>query len=318
MPEGRFLVATPPQPGAIAIIDVFDPPDSLVRTLTPRELDVGAMRLVDFAGVDTGLLARLTSTTWRLMPHGGPRVVQRLAGWLREQGLRATPATAIDPRVRYPEASDEVEACMLAALARDPSPLAIDLLLDQPRRWRAAEGSALTDKDRARSARLNRLLDPPLVVLAGPPNVGKSTLSNRLLGRDMAIATDVAGTTRDYIAATIDLGGLIVRWCDTPGLRATDDPVELKAIELAAGLMTQAAYLVAITDHAHDWPRLPREPDLRVGSKSDLGGRGDADISLSAATGDGVAALVERVREALVPASDHADGGRWIFDDGLA
>jgi GTP1/Obg family GTP-binding protein len=119
----------------------------------------------------------------------------------------------------YPEASDRFEALMLAALARAQSPLAIDLLLDQPRRWRRIRRARrqLSEEDLARSTRLNRLIEPPVAVLAGQPNVGKSTLSNALLGRAMSIAYDMPGTTRDYTAGWIDLAGLVVSWHDTPG-----------------------------------------------------------------------------------------------------
>jgi tRNA modification GTPase len=211
--------------------------------------------------------------------------------------------------------ADRFEALALAALARARSPLAVDLLMDQPRRWRLQP--ALSEEDEARSRRLNRLIDPPMVVLAGPPNVGKSTLSNALLGRSMSIAHDQPGTTRDYTAALFDLVSLVVRWHDTPGLRTTDDPIEGKAIELAGRMMASADVLIAMTDAEHDWPTLPREADLRIAGKADLGVRSDSDLSVCGLDGRGLAELAAVVRDRLVPREDLADPGTWRFDPRL-
>jgi tRNA modification GTPase len=155
--------------------------------------------------------------------------------------------------------------------------------------------------------------------LAGPPNVGKSTLSNALVGRSMSIAVDMPGTTRDYTAARIELAGLVVNWHDTPGLRKTGDAIEAKAIDLARRLMAHADLLIAVTDTEHDWPILPREPDVRLASKADLAGRGDADVSISALTGDGVSELVRLVRDRLLPPDDciAARERPWLFDERL-
>ena len=252
------------------------------------------------------------------MPHGGARVVQRLATWLVEHGVEpAVVGTghAIDASTLFPEAADRYEALMLGAVARAASPLAIDLLLEQPARWRT--GTRLTDADRLRARRLNRLLEPPVVVVAGPANVGKSTLSNTLVGRSISIATDRPGTTRDYTSGRVDLGGLVVWWHDTPGLRDTDDAVERRAVELAGELMRRADFLIAMTDADHGWPALPRRADLRLAGCCDRGERADADLSVSAVRGDGIAELVGTVRDRRVPPADLAHPGPWLFDDGL-
>ena len=71
-----------------------------------------------------------------------------------------------------------------------------------------------------------RLREGFVVVLAGPPNAGKSTLLNALAKRDVAIVSAVPGTTRDAIEVRCDLGGLPVTFVDTAGLRASADPIE--------------------------------------------------------------------------------------------
>ncbi len=202
---------------------------------------------------------------------------------------------------------------------------------------------SLSEEDRARSRCLNRLIDPPLVVVVGAANVGKSTLSNALFGRSMSITADRPGTTRDYTSGRIELAGLVVDWHDTPGLRATDDPIERKAIDLARSLIEHADLLIALTDHEHEWPQLPRDPDLRVLNKIDLlpsppgrgagvsagdhatgrsavadsPWRGEGLISISALQQTGLPQLVTAVRDQLIPPADLQHPGPWLFDDRL-
>ena len=318
----RVLVATAPSPGAIGVIQLHGDVGSLLVAATGIDSwPVGRVSLARIAGIDDGLVARLTPECAQIMPHGGPRVRQRLTRWLVEHGAVERDASIEDPCDLYPEAADRIEALMLVTLARAASPLALDLLLDQPRRWH--DVTAITAEDRARAKRLHRLIEPPLVVLAGPPNVGKSTLSNALLGRAMSITADLPGTTRDYTSGRIELAGLVVDWYDTPGLRATGDPLEREAQEIASLLIERADCLVAMRDHLQGWPTLKRAPDFRVINKIDLasGSRGATDhgvYGISALRGDGVERLVRAVRDTLVSPADLAHPGPWLFDARLA
>ena len=85
-------------------------------------------------------------------------------------------------------------------------------------------------------------------VICGPVNAGKSTLYNALVGRDAAIVTDVAGTTRDVLCETVALGAVTLRLYDTAGLRDTDDPVEGIGVERAARAMEDAELILAVLD----------------------------------------------------------------------
>ncbi len=310
-------------PGAIAIVQLHgDVVPLLLQVTSVSDWPIGRMRLVNLAGVDEGLAVRLGESIAQFMPHGGIRVIERLMQKLLELGVKLQRVVDADPKALYPEAADSYEAMALAALARAASPQAIDLLLRAPAAWRALQGQPLSEMEQARSQRLNRLIDPPLVVVAGPPNVGKSTLSNLLLGRSMSLAVDMPGTTRDYTSALIELRGLVVRWHDTPGIRRSDDPIEMKAIELARVLIEQADLLVSISDAENDWlgpPDLPRKADLMVVNKVDIAGRSDGDLQVSARTGEGIADLVQVVRDVLVPPEDTAAviPERWIYDPRL-
>lgn len=85
-------------------------------------------------------------------------------------------------------------------------------------------------------------------VIAGKPNVGKSTLMNMLLGYDRSIVTDIAGTTRDVIEETAKLGELTLRLSDTAGIRETDNPVEQLGVELARKRLESCALIMAVFD----------------------------------------------------------------------
>jgi len=316
--SATYTIATARSPGAIAIIQLHgDDVRVVLRKITGIDKwPVGQMKLVSIGGVDEGLVGRVNHHVAQLMPHGGPRVVQRLVSQLIELG--AQPSTQImNPSWLFPEALDDYEAIMLQTLATAASTLAIAPLLAQPAIWRS--GLRPTDEDIVRSRRLSRLLNPPLVVVAGQPNVGKSTLINALAGRSVSISQDAPGTTRDYTAVQLDLGGVTVRWHDTPGLRETDDTIEARAITLAQRLLEQADCLLALADSEHDWPAWPREPDLRVGTKADLAYRDDADLCVSAMTGDGQVTLVEQIRDTLVSPADIAAAMHrpWVFDERL-
>lgn len=312
-----LLPATASSPGAIAILQLIGEVEPVLRRLTGRSSwPVAAAGTASLGGIDLGLVARPAPDVAQVMPHGGPRVVQRLVERLVECG--AEPVNSIDEvpaEALFPEAADAVEALTLAALARAASPLAVDLLLDQPRRFRSNPNPDAEDLQRSR--RLDRLIEPPRVALAGPANVGKSTLSNALLGRCMSIEADQPGTTRDYTWGRIDLAGLVVDFHDTPGLRAESDQVERRAVDLARDLLQNAALVIALTDHFQDWPTLDRPADLRVANKCDLARRNDADLSVSARTGEGIEQLVRTIRDRLVPPEDLEHPGPWVFDDRL-
>ncbi len=109
-----------------------------------------------------------------------------------------------------------------------------------------------------------RLRDGVTVVVAGRPNAGKSSLLNRLAGRDVAIVTDVPGTTRDLIEVQLDLSGLPVTLVDTAGLRETEDVVEREGVERARRRAASADLVLWVTDSRA--PDAPEEGELPPGT----------------------------------------------------
>lgn len=144
-----------------------------------------------------------------------------------------------------------------------------------------------------------RIRDGYEVAIVGRPNAGKSTLLNALAGREAAITSEVAGTTRDVIEVRMDLGGLPVTLLDTAGLRESDDRVEAIGIERALQRASQADLRIFLLDGS-DVPLLPPGPnDLLVSGKADLGTSAGSTLAVSGLTGAGLDQLVAAVTDIL-------------------
>ena len=141
------------------------------------------------------------------------------------------------------------------------------------------------------------------VALVGRPNVGKSSLLNRLSRRERAIVTDLPGTTRDLLESEIVLEGVPITLLDTAGIRSTNDAVEQLGIARSHDALASADLVVLLFDLTDGWTdedqalreRIPADvPHLLVGNKADLSDAVvSADVNLSAVTGVGEAQLVQ-------------------------
>jgi tRNA modification GTPase len=155
----------------------------------------------------------------------------------------------------------------------------------------------------AESASLERLAHEPVVVLAGRPNAGKSTLLNALAGHDRAVVSPIAGTTRDVLSAEVNLPRGIIRIIDVAGVEEThisstgahaDIDREMRTRALRAVEEADVVVLVRdITDPRENVP-LPRDPDLIVHTKADLQ-QDHAELLVSAKTGLGLDHLRHRL-----------------------
>ena len=159
------------------------------------------------------------------------------------------------------------------------------------------------------------------VVIAGRPNVGKSSLLNRLLGEKRAIVTSIPGTTRDFIEETFDLGGIPVRLTDTAGLRPPEDAIEKEGIDLVWQRLETADAVLVLLDGSAELTADDREllakitdkPLLPVLNKSDLPPRLEEEslkgllhegtppaIRISAKYGDGIDRLTAALRDLVL------------------
>jgi len=173
------------------------------------------------------------------------------------------------------------------------------------------------------------------VVIAGRPNVGKSSLLNRLLGEKRAIVTPVPGTTRDFIEEAISIDGIPVRLTDTAGIRLPEDAIEKEGIDLLWERLHSAdAVLVlldgstALTPEDHEFfEKIHEKPMLPVINKSDLPQRLDGKVlqsllpkttppavRISAKYGDGIDRLMAAIREMVLATPAEETAGIMIAD----
>lgn len=196
----------------------------------------------------------------------------------------------------------------------------LDLLSEYGLRERIAGLAQDVDALVTEASQAIALTRAPTVVIGGAPNAGKSSLLNRLTGRDSAIVTHVPGTTRDVLRERIELGGVQLELVDTAGLRDTDDIVEAEGVRRARHELGQADLLLFVIDGSSDATRdadaLRRTHDIEtllqdghadrvlfVINKVDRTGetaRALPDVAMvSAMTGDGMDALRGILRERL-------------------
>ena len=366
MKDTIAAISTPPGRGGIGIVRVSGPRASEVATAVigrlpePRVATSARFLAGDGETLDTGLALWFPAPrsftgedTLELQGHGGPVVLDRVAGRMISLGARPARPGEFTERAflngKLDLAQAEAVADLIDAATHEAARLARrsldgalservdaavaelvqirtfvegsldfpdeevpdlpgDLLSERLDRVRAAVAAA-----RGTAARGNLLREGFGVVIVGRPNVGKSSLLNRLVGRERAIVTEVPGTTRDTLQEPVQVDGLPLRVVDTAGLHRSEDPVERIGIERTWAAVDEADAVLAVVDDRRGLEdadrsilgRLPdRLPRILVHNKIDLTGAraGEWDsgtghrIRLSAKTGEGVDRLCERLK----------------------
>jgi hypothetical protein len=313
--EVTWRVGSAAPPGALAIIELRGASaDALDVALARLGLGAGLHRArhVDLLGIDQGMLVRWSQRVAHMTPHAGPAVLRAICDRLGELGVPQwqPPRGDVDPRD-----SDSLRRAIAEALGRARSPDAVDLLLDQPRRW------GETRDEHPRPDVLRRLIEPPLIVALGRPNIGKSTLVNALAGRNVSITADTPGATRDHVGVALDLAGIAAHYFDAPGIDDGDEGVgvDAEARDAALTLAERADLVLLCTD-----PGAPPIAWAGAGSartvclRSDLRDEGwnpawRCDAVVSARLGRGLGDLVRVMRNALVPPEVLGDPRPWRF-----
>lgn len=212
----------------------------------------------------------------------------------------------------------------------------IDAAIDYPEELEEDVFSALPEGIRAARAEIDSLISGGMasrmvregarIAILGRPNAGKSSLFNAMLGEDRAIVTPEAGTTRDILEGTLLINGITARLFDTAGLREADSAAESIGISRARDIVDRADLLLIAMDGgdavSHEERRLLASPGrkLAVICKSDLSDGASAfalakdlakeygveAIGVSAVTGEGVGALIDRIAELIAPECESA------------
>jgi tRNA modification GTPase len=264
---------------ALEDIDGFRP--ARAGEFTRRALANGKLDLVAVEGLGDLIAAETETQRRQALAQFRGALSARVENW-RERLISVL--ASLEASIDFVDEEDVPEDLLpvVAAIARE--------LADEIR-------NALKDAERG-----ERLREGFVVALAGPPNVGKSTLLNRIARRDVAIVTDVPGTTRDAIEVALDLGGVPVVLVDTAGVRETRDPVEAEGVRRALARASAADLMLWLVE-ANDSPgaaapaarhtRVIRTKGDRIDSATQRRLRDGGQLVISAKTDSGVDQLLE-------------------------
>ncbi len=213
----------------------------------------------------------------------------------RKQAVRVFSGALGEVVDRWRSALIRAAALLEATIDFADEDVPVDVTPEVRELMRMVRDEMIKESDGVRVA--ERLRDGFEVAIIGAPNVGKSTLLNRLAGRDVAITSEVAGTTRDVIEVRLDLDGLPVTLLDTAGLRDTDDIVEGIGVQRAKDRAHDADIRVHMMSDEFFEPHDVGSSDIFVRAKADL--LDDETGAVSGKTGAGVDQLVDNIAAIL-------------------
>jgi tRNA modification GTPase len=273
-----------------ALSDFADVRPAEPGEFTRRAFENGKLDLTEAEGLDDLIHADTDRQRRQALRQLKGLLGDKARDW-RAQIIEAS--ALIEAGIDFSDEGDVPAELMAPALAR------IKTLLGEIQEVLAAQG------------RSERLREGLVVAIAGPPNVGKSTLMNQLARREVAIVSPHAGTTRDIIEVQLDLEGYPVTVIDTAGIRETDDPVEREGVRRARARAAEADLVLWMIDAQHEQsPQGGAAPLWTVRNKIDLDvvradspkprqtgiigqeRRLGSDLGISASRGDGIAELI--------------------------
>jgi len=319
--------------GAIATIQICgDSAKGILEKLFKPlpELKVGEIRVGTITDgnqpIDQVTIGCEGRDTFAINCHGNPLIVERIMQLLKQQGVELLTAEQLLCKI-----SAESNTIALEAKLTLPKVKTIEgtkIILNQ-----IDSGLSASAKNWLRNNNLHHIASEAeniiaagqiarliifgcRIVLAGPPNTGKSTLLNRLCGKQKAIVTDIKGTTRDWVSADFHIGPLAVELVDTAGLDerlADDDDIDKSAQQMAAEILNQADLVLLVLDNSQPAPHLTKslteklagKKILTVLNKSDLPARFDPaklppelsnTVPISAKLGTGIEHLCNEIK----------------------
>lgn len=268
--------------GSVAVIRAVE--HRILQTRLAREAEAGEFTKralmndrLDLAQVEgLGDLVEAETEAQRLQAqHVFSGALSKKMGQFRDVGIRAAALLTATIDFADEEVPVDVTPEVLGLLEHLNTELAAEI-----------EGSHIAE----------RVRDGFEVAILGAPNAGKSTLLNALAGRDIAITSSVAGTTRDVIEARLEISGLAVTFLDTAGLRETDDEVEKIGVSRAIERAVDADIRILLESDEFQLPPVLRDKvDFTYGAKADLTGLG----GVSGLTGQGLDELINDVSSVL-------------------
>ncbi len=347
-PVNSSMLITPPGAGAIAVVRVTGPDalqivdqvfragNGLAFSAQPVDRVVYGRFVASGETIDEVLVSRVPESdppAVDLCAHGGVRIVERVLQALESAGAQMRPGLIENTGVW--KAANLIEQEAVDALCQAKTSRAVRFLARQQANlvpalediaalFRTDPEQAAADELRTmlRGVRAARtLIEGATVAIVGPPNSGKSTLFNQLVGKTAALVSPHAGTTRDWVAQPVEMSGVPVVLVDTAGRHQPGGVLEAQAIERGLGASAEARVRLIVLDRSQPvdpgvaeltGPRRSGSDCLIVINKGDLKRVWDVStlpaelaklsadrIELSALTGAGVDLLVERIVQLL-------------------
>ena len=335
-PPGRSAIATI-QAGGFASVQEFDRYFRSAANKSIAEYPLGRIVFGNWTNLDGSseelVVVRVSDSEIQIHCHGGSLPIQVILESLAEIGFSTTgnSQATVGETVRFDE---ELKAGLLNAPTRKIANLFMSLTHDGIQNTIAGWIAELESHPDSDSSRIIRrigelrqtfavgqfLVRPARIVLAGSPNVGKSSLNNQILGYDRSIILDKPGTTRDVVSARTTIDGWSFEFSDTAGLRQTTEQIEAEGIQFAIERIQRADLIVLVYSAENGLVGIEEQkqaleeqlgsysgPTLSVINKVDLlgdqevpDGKDPDTVLTQAVSGTGIDNLMQRIKDSVI------------------